>query len=71
MDYPFSILRFDPTPGMDVAYSEGLLSATYYEKPREVAAHVDLFEQISGQALSPEATRDVLTTLKRALGSIN
>jgi hypothetical protein len=71
MDYAFSVLRFDATPGMDVAYFEGLLSATYYEKQREVEEHVALFEQISAAALSPEATRSALDTLAGALGSDN
>ncbi|MBB5956507.1 transcriptional regulator with XRE-family HTH domain [Saccharothrix tamanrassetensis] len=63
MGYSFSVLRFEPTPGMDVAYAEGWLSATYYEKRREVRAHADLFEQIAAAALSPQATRDRLATL--------
>ncbi|MGM1064026.1 helix-turn-helix domain-containing protein [Saccharothrix sp. Mg75] len=69
MDQPFSVLRFDPAPGMDVAYAEGLFSATYHEKPREVVAHVELFEEIASAALSPAATRDALATLRGALGS--
>lgn len=68
MGYSFSVLRFEPTPGMDVAYAEGLLSATYYEKPREVTAHADLFEAISAVALDPEETRRSLTTLANAFG---
>lgn len=71
MGYAFSVLRFDPAPGMDVAYAEGWLSATYYEKQREVQAHADLFDQISAAALSPTDTRAALDTLAGALGSSN
>ncbi|MBP2334093.1 transcriptional regulator with XRE-family HTH domain [Saccharothrix coeruleofusca] len=71
MGYAFSVLRFDPAPGMDVAYAEGWLSATYYEKQREVQAHVDLFEQISAAALSPVDTRTALDTLAAAARSDN
>ncbi|MBB5804094.1 transcriptional regulator with XRE-family HTH domain [Saccharothrix ecbatanensis] len=71
MDYAFSVLRFDSTPGMDVAYAEGWMSATYYEKQREVEEHVSLFAQISTAALSPEETRSALDTLAGALGSDN
>ncbi|WP_433267889.1 hypothetical protein ACQPZF_02780 [Actinosynnema sp. CS-041913] len=39
------------------------MSATYYEKRREVRAHADLFEQIASTALTPEGTRDRLATL--------
>lgn len=71
MGYAFSVLRFDPAPGMDVAYAEGWLSATYYEKQREVQAHADLFDQISAAALSPADTRAALDTLAGALGNSN
>lgn len=69
MGYPFSVLKFDPTPGMDVAYAEGWLSAAYYERQDEVAAHVALFDHVSAVALSVEATREYLATLVDALGS--
>jgi transcriptional regulator with XRE-family HTH domain len=71
MGYAFSVLRFDEAPGFDVAYAEAWLSATYYEKQHEVDAHVELFDQISAAALSPEETRSALVTLVSALGSNN
>jgi hypothetical protein len=69
MGYSFAVLRFDDTPGMDVAYAEEILSATYYERPHEVQELVRLYEHIASRALSPVDTREALTTLRDALGS--
>lgn len=64
----FTVLRFeDSSPGMDVVYVENRRSATYHEKPSDLAHYMDLFDLISRTALDPEATRSLLTTLARDL----
>jgi hypothetical protein len=69
MGRSFEILKFDDTPGMDVAYAESLRSATYHEKRHEVVQHVEVFDRISSIALSPTATRKALATLAITFGS--
>lgn len=67
MGSAFTVLRFDDTPGMDVVYLENLRSATYHEKPADLAAYVEAFERISTIALSPEETRSLLDTVRSGL----
>ncbi|MCS7480002.1 helix-turn-helix transcriptional regulator [Umezawaea endophytica] len=69
MGRSFAILKFDDTPGMDVAYAESLRSATYHEKRHEVVQHVEVFDRIADLALSPTATRKSLATLATTFGS--
>jgi len=69
MGISFSVLRFDETPGMDVAYSDALRSATYQEKRHEVEQHVVTFERIARVALSEGGTRRLLATLGSSFGS--
>lgn len=60
----FTVLRFDDDPpGMDVVYVEHVQSATYYEKPTELARYVEEFEAISAAALPEDQSRALLTTL--------
>lgn len=59
----FTVMRFDDTPGMDVVYAEHIRSATYLEKPADLARHVETFEAISSVALPPEASAEMLSTL--------
>jgi transcriptional regulator with XRE-family HTH domain len=67
MGSAFTVLRFDETPGMDVVYLENMRSATYHEKPADLAAYVDAFEQISRAALDPDESRALLDTLRSDL----
>jgi transcriptional regulator with XRE-family HTH domain len=69
MGSPFTILRFDDTPGMDVVYLEHMRSASYYEKPVDLASYVEVFERLSTLALTPEDSRTLLATLSTAYGS--
>lgn len=63
----FTIMRFDDTPGMDVVYAEHIRSATYLEKPADLARHVETFEAISSAALPPEASGEMLSRLSSDL----
>lgn len=65
----FTIVRFADTPDMDVVYEENLRSAVYHEQPNDLKFYGDLFEVISGTALAPDESRELLDTLKRTLGS--
>ncbi|CAL9608143.1 hypothetical protein SUDANB95_05534 [Actinosynnema sp. ALI-1.44] len=67
MGKSFSVLTFEDTPGMDVAYVENERSAAYLEKPSDLAYYVDLFEQTVDAALSPEDSRSLLATLRAQL----
>lgn len=63
----FTILRFEDTAGMDVVYVENQRSATYHEKPSDLAYFVDNFQAISSAALDEEASRDRLDNLRLQL----
>lgn len=63
----FTILRFDDTAGMDVVYTENQRSATYHEKPSDLAYFVDSFHTIGTAALDEEASQDLLDTLRAQL----
>jgi transcriptional regulator with XRE-family HTH domain len=69
MGSPFTILRFDDTPGMDVVYLEHMRSASYYEKPSDLASYVEAFARLGKLALTPKASRSLLATLGMAYGS--
>lgn len=64
MGTQFTILRFDDTPGMDVVYLENLRSATYHEKPADLAGYVDWFEMLNAAAHDIDDTRTLLATLR-------
>lgn len=58
----FTILRFDDDK---VVYTENLRSATYLEKPSDVAHFESVFEEVGRVALGVDNTRALLDTLKQ------
>lgn len=63
----FTVLKFEGFGGMDVVYTENLRAASYLEKPADLDHYVQVFEEISSAALSPEESRVLLDTLRRQL----
>jgi transcriptional regulator with XRE-family HTH domain len=53
MDSTFRILEFD-SPIPDVVYVEGLVGFIYLDRPQDIARYEEVFEQLSGIALSPQ-----------------
>jgi transcriptional regulator with XRE-family HTH domain len=62
---PFTILRF-PEPDLpDLVYLEQLDSATYLDQPEQVVNYLAIMNQLAVEALSKEASKDMLLELVR------
>ena len=61
----FSILRFADRDLPDVVYIEHLTSAIYLEQRPDVEHYLGVMDRLSGQALSPAATRRVIEQAAR------
>lgn len=55
----FTALRF-PETAMDTVYLEAYKTAAYAEAPAEVAFYISTFEDLAGNALSPEETASLI-----------
>jgi transcriptional regulator with XRE-family HTH domain len=56
----FSVLRFDAQDLPDVVYIEHLTSALYLDQRSDVERYLEVIDQLSGEALTPAATRDFI-----------
>jgi transcriptional regulator with XRE-family HTH domain len=63
----FTLLRFAEDELPDLVYLEQLTGAQYLDKREEVAAYQRVLDRLARFALSPEATRDLLTALRADL----
>jgi hypothetical protein len=61
----FAILRFGERDLPDVVYIEQLTSALYLEQRPDVEHYLGVMDQLSGQALTPAATRDLIEQAAR------
>jgi transcriptional regulator with XRE-family HTH domain len=62
---PFTILRF-PEPDLpDLVYLEQLNSALYLDQPADVTGYMTIMNQLSVQAETPAASKDMLSALLR------
>ena len=59
----FKVMRFPEPVDPDVVYVEAQTGALYLEKPEDVARYSLIFDYLRAQALSPEASRDLMTQL--------
>lgn len=59
----FTIMQFPEPVDPDVVYVEAKTGALYLEKPEDVARYSLMFDYLRAQALSPEASRDLMTQL--------
>jgi hypothetical protein len=59
----FTLLRFTESDLRDVVYLEHLTGAQYIEKPEDVEQYTRAMDQISVDALHPDATINVLESL--------
>jgi transcriptional regulator with XRE-family HTH domain len=56
----FSVLRFDEQYLPDIVYVEQLTSAIYLGQRPDVEHYLEVVDQLSGEALTPAATRDFI-----------
>jgi hypothetical protein len=56
----FSLLRFDEQYLPDIVYVEQLTSAIYLGQRSDVEHYLEIVDQLSGEALTPAATRDFI-----------
>jgi hypothetical protein len=56
----FSLLRFDEQYLPDIVYVEQLTSAIYLGRRSDVEHYLEIVDQLSGEALTPAATRDFI-----------
>jgi Domain of unknown function (DUF5753)/Helix-turn-helix domain len=56
----FSVLRFNEQDLPDIVYVEQLTSAIYLEQRSDVEHYLEIVDQLSGEALTPTATRDFI-----------
>ncbi|MEU5219549.1 helix-turn-helix transcriptional regulator [Streptomyces sp. NPDC020807] len=56
----YSILEFPDTSDSSVVYIEGVTSDLYLEKTQDVHKYSVMYEHLRAQALSPEATRELI-----------
>jgi transcriptional regulator with XRE-family HTH domain len=56
----FSLLRFDERDLPDIVYVEQLTSAIYLGQRSDVEHYLEVVDQLSGEALTPAATRDFI-----------
>jgi transcriptional regulator with XRE-family HTH domain len=56
----FSLLRFDDQYLPDIVYVEQLTSAIYLGQRSDVEHYLEIVDQLSGEALTPAATRDFI-----------
>ncbi|MGW0626117.1 helix-turn-helix domain-containing protein [Streptomyces sp. NPDC002758] len=59
MGYSFSYLSFEDVPG-SVAYSEGLTTATYLDKPSDLSRHEEIFQRLVAASERPEKSIDMI-----------
>ncbi|HEX4061514.1 MAG TPA: helix-turn-helix transcriptional regulator [Streptosporangiaceae bacterium] len=59
----FTIMKFPEPVDPDVVYVEAQTGALYLEKTEDVARYSLMFDYLRAQALSPEASRDLMTQL--------
>lgn len=64
---PFSILEFPERSDSEVAYVESVAGYIYLEKDRDVRARSEAFDRLRAAALSPGASRDLLSQVAREL----
>jgi transcriptional regulator with XRE-family HTH domain len=62
MGYSFSYLSFEDVPG-SVAYSEGLTTATYLDKPSDLSRHEEIFQRLVAASERPEKSLDMIRTI--------
>ncbi len=66
----FVILEFSPN-GREgepsVIYSDGLTGALYLDKPREVAAHDDVWTSIQEASLNETQSRNLISAMAREI----
>lgn len=63
MNGPFSLLTLPEEPSPNFVYIEHEDGAVYLERPSDLERYKMKFESVSEQALSPDATRDLLASL--------
>jgi transcriptional regulator with XRE-family HTH domain len=61
----FSILRFADSPAAGVVYLDRFTSDLYVEKPSDVQHYSVLYDHLQAQALSPDASRDLITDVTK------
>jgi transcriptional regulator with XRE-family HTH domain len=66
----FTILQLpDPTPG--VVFVEGMIGATYLDRPEDLKRYYDVFRKLQSIALSPEDTTRRITDLSYSYADID
>lgn len=61
----FSLLRLAERNPPDVVYLEQLTNAIYLERPQDVEHYLKVANQLSSEALPPDATRDFIERIAR------
>lgn len=60
MNGPFTLMTLPDEESPNFVYLEHREGAIYLERPSDLARYIGMFDAIAGQALSPDATRDLL-----------
>jgi transcriptional regulator with XRE-family HTH domain len=63
MNGAFTVMQFPEQVDLDVVYLEELTGALYLEKTEDVRRYSLMFDYLRAQALSPEASRDLMARL--------
>lgn len=67
MTAPFTMLGFEPEPGMNCVYLENGRGALYLERPADLDRYAVIFGQLTEQALDPRESRTFMDSLSRNL----
>jgi transcriptional regulator with XRE-family HTH domain len=63
----FYLLRFPDREMPDIVYGETMTSAFYFDKPREVAAYLEVLDRICAQAAPADNTAALLRTIRKEI----
>jgi transcriptional regulator with XRE-family HTH domain len=64
---PFHLFRFDLTDLPDIVYTENLTGAVYLDQRPDVAAYLEVLDNMSARAASVEETRTFLRVIRKEL----
>jgi transcriptional regulator with XRE-family HTH domain len=64
---PFHLFRFDINELPDIVYTENLTGAVYLDQRPDVAAYLEVLDNLSARAASVEETRDFLRVIRKEL----
>lgn len=64
---PFTLLRFAEPDLPDIVYFEQLTSAFYLDKREDVQIYLEVIDQLSATALTPDASTDLVASIRAEL----